>query len=274
VIPNANGGLQVGLCIEPTVSYSLEEKAKMHISVFWAFCLEDIYYLRRNILDIIKNIILDYDKLIKMNIQIPLNNGDTIKFTFHRQDLPHLLGLQHLVDIPVLFEYSEKRLSATELYNRMCSSEEDLIDPNEFEKSAYFPELYERRIQYFSSELILDIIRAKQIVKFDCTKVTNFFTKLEKIEYMFWKKYKDKDDNYGYFGIGFMTNEKDGDVNYPNTFFFRLDDDYIANQRTVIPYSFMQKSKDGERIFDIYWEQILKALNKNKHYKKLKKNMY
>lgn len=135
-------------------------------------------------MNIIKNIIADYEKLIKTNIQIPLSNGDTIKFTFNPQDLPYLLGLQHLVDNPILFEYSEKRLSATELYNRMCSNDRAT---DEFENSAYFTELFHGRIQYFSSELILDIIRTGQIVKFDRSKVKNFSTKLDKIEYMFWK---------------------------------------------------------------------------------------
>ena len=55
-----------------------------------------------------------------------------IKFTFNPQDLPHLLGLQHLVDNPILFEYSEKRLSATDLYNRMCSEGEDAVDTDEY----------------------------------------------------------------------------------------------------------------------------------------------
>ena len=175
-------------------------------------------------MNIIRNIIADYERLIKTSIQIPLNNGDMIKFTFNPQDLPHLLGLQHLVDNPILFEYSEKRLSATDLYNRMCSEREDAVDTDEFEKSEYFDEIYNGRIQYFSSEMILDIIQARQIVKFDYTKVKNFSTKLDKIEYMFWKRYKDKNNNYGYFGIGFMSSGKSSDINYPNTFFFRLDD--------------------------------------------------
>lgn len=175
-----------------------------------------------------------------------------------------------MVDNPILFEYSEKRLSATELYNRMCSDGDDSIDTDEFENSAYFDELYKGRIQYFSSELILDIIRAKQIVKFDYSKVKNFSTKLDKIEYMFWKKYKDKNNNYGYFGVGFMASGKDTDVNYPNTFFFRLGDDYIKNQEEVLPYSFMKKDKNGKKFFEIYWKQIWKVLEKNKHYKKLK----
>lgn len=230
------------------------------------FSRRHLFFWRKT-LNIIKNIIADYEKLIKTNIQIPLSNGDTIKFTFNPQDLPHLLGLQHLVDNPILFEYSEKRLSATELYNRMCSNDRAT---DEFENSAYFTELFHGRIQYFSSELILDIIRTGQIVKFDRSKVKNFSTKLDKIEYMFWKQYKDKNNNYGYFGIGFMASGKECDVNYPNTFFFRLDDDYIENQETVLPYSLMKKDKNGERFFEIYWKQVWKALEKNKHYKKLK----
>lgn len=221
-------------------------------------------------MNIIRDIIVDYEKLIKTNIQIPLNNGDIIKFTFRPQDLPHLLGLQHLVDHPVLFEYSEKRLNATELYNRMCSKGEDAIDTNEFEKSVYFDEIYNGRIQYFSTEMILDIIQARQIVKFDSTKIKNFSTKLDKIEYMFWKRYKDKDNNYGYFGIGFMTSGKANDINYPNTFFFRLDDEYLCRQKAVLPYSFMKKDKKGIRTFEIYWRQVWLGLEKNSHYKKIK----
>lgn len=224
-------------------------------------------------MNIIRNIIADYEKLIKTNIQIPLSNNDIIKFSFNPQDLPHLLGLQHLVDNPILFEYSEKRLSATDLYNRMCGNGEDAIDTDEFENSEYFDEIYKGRIQYFSSETILDIIQAKQIVKFDYNKVKNFPTKLDKIEYMFWKKYKDENNNYGYFGIGFMSSGKSSDINYPNTFFFRVDDEYICHQERVLPYSLMKKDKNGVKTFEIYWEQVWESLQKNSHYKKLK-NQY
>ena len=224
-------------------------------------------------MNIIRNVIADYEKLIKTNIQIPLSNGDIMKFSFNPQDLPHLLGLQHLVDNPILFEYSEKRLSATDLYNRMCGSGEDAIDTDEFENSEYFDEIYKGRIQYFSSETILDIIQAKQIVKFDYNKVKNFPTKLDKIEYMFWKKYKDENNNYGYFGIGFMSSGKSSDINYPNTFFFRVDDEYICYQERLLPYSLMKKDKNGVKTFEIFWEQVWESLQKNSHYKKLK-NQY
>ena len=135
---------------------------------------------------------------------------DIIKFTFNPQDLPHLLGLQHLVDNPILFEYSKKRLSATDLYNRMCSNGEDAVDTDEFEKSIYF-------------------------------------------------------------GIGFLASGKASDINYSNTFFFRLDDEYICNQEVVLPYSLLKKDKNGVRTLEIYWDQVWQGLEKNKHYKKLKK---
>lgn len=271
MIPNANGGLRVGLGVEPTVSYSSRGKRENAYKCLLGF-LEDIYYFTEEKgLNIIKNIIEDYEKLIKTSIQIPLSNGDCIKFVFNPQDLPHLLGLQHLVDNQYLFEYNEKRLSATELYNRMCSQEEDRIDTDEFEKSSYFEELYKGRIRYFSSEMILDIIKARQIIRFDATKVKNFTTKLDKIEYMFWKKYKDEFNNYGYFGIGFMSSGKESDTNYPNTFFFRMDDEYICHQEIVLPYSMMKRNKYGEKTFEIYWEEVWKSLQKNTHYKKLKK---
>lgn len=32
----------------------------------------------------------------------------------------------------------------------------------------------------------------------------------------------------------------------------------------------MKKDKNGDMLFEIYWEQIWKSLEKNKHYKKLK----
>lgn len=270
-MPNASGGLQVGLDVEPTVSYSIGGKSENVLKMSFGFPKGHFYLYGGTILDIIRNILKDYEKLIKTKITIPLDNGDIINFSFQPQDLPHLLGLQHLVDNPILFEYSQNRLSATDLYNRMCGMGEDAINTNEFEESVYFNELYQSRIKYFSSEMILDIIQARQIVKFDPKKVNNFSTKLDKLEYMFWKRYKDIDNNYGYFGIGFIASGKASDKNYPNTFFFRLDNEYVCNQNVVLPMSFMKKDKMGNESFIIYWDEIQKSLRSNPHYKKLKK---
>lgn len=218
---------------------------------------------------VIKNIIDDYENLIKTKITIPLDNGDIIKFEFQPQDLPHLLGLQHLVDNPVLFEYSQERLSATDLYKGICDGD---IDSDEFEKSSYFGEVYQNRIKYFSSAMILDIISARQIVKFNPKNVKEFTTKLDKLDYMFWKLIKDENNNYGYFGIGFMTTGKKSDANYPNTFFFRSDNQYIYNQHPVTPTSLMITDKMKRVILEIYWDEIRASMVKNPHYKYLISN--
>ena len=135
MILNASGGLRVGLDIEPMVSNSVRRKKKKFPEMSSRLMLEDILYITKEWgimnMGIIKNIIDDYQKMVKTQFIIPLNNGDTIKFVFNRQDLPHLLGLQHLVDIPILFEYNNDRVSATDLMDGMCDG---TIDVEEFEK--------------------------------------------------------------------------------------------------------------------------------------------
>lgn len=219
----------------------------------------------------IKETFEDYEKLIKTKIKIPLDNGDIIQFEFRKQDLPHLLGLQHLDDIQILFEYKEKRISASELYDRMNGTLEPIIDPEEFKSSSNFDEIYENRIQYFSSDNILDIIHANQIVKFKANKMNGFASRLNKVDYIFWKQFQDKDGKIGYFGIGFMSTGKTSDTEYPNTFFFRYDDAYIKNQEIVLPLSIMRTNKTGKRHFTIHWNEVWKSLEKNKHYKKIKR---
>ncbi|MDC7290506.1 PBECR4 domain-containing protein [Blautia schinkii] len=216
---------------------------------------------------IIQNIITDYEKLIKTQFSIPLVDGDIIKFMFHPWDLPHLLGLQYLVDIPELFEYRQGRLSAKKLYKGMCNRTYDI---DSYEHSTYFPDLYKSRIKYFTSDTLLNIIDSCQIIKFNPRKLKNFSTRMEKLEYIFWKEIRDEHNNYGYFGIGFMATGKSTDENYPNTFFFRSDNQYVTNQKPAIAASLLTINPKKERSFRIYWSNIRKSMNQNPHYKFLK----
>ena len=234
--------------VEPIVSHSFERKKRKCPEMSSGLCLGGISVIKIQLeikVGTIRTIIDDYENLIKTRVIIPLDNGDIIKFIFHPQDLPHLLGLQHLIDIPELFEYGQNRLSATALYKGMCTGSYDI---ESYEKSTYYPELYKNRIQYFTSGTILDIIKAKQIVRFDPRKIKGFSTKMEKLEYMFWKLIRDENNNFGYFGIGFMAAGNQSDENYPNTFFFRADDQYIWKQIPVLPTSLMITDKN-KKIF-------------------------
>ena len=94
---------------------------------------------------------------------------------------------------------------------------------------------------------------------------------MNKIEYFFWKRFKNDKNQYGYFGIGFIATGRELDKNYPNTFFFRADDEYIRNQLQVLPFSIM-KRKNNQTYFEVYWQQVWQGMVKNFHYKILMKS--
>jgi hypothetical protein len=216
-------------------------------------------------MSVFTDILEDYENLIGTQVIMPLDNGDIIKFTFQRQNLPHLLGLQYLVDIPILFEYKEGRKSATAIYKGM---KDNTIETEKFEDSNKFDKIYEGRLKYFNSNMIMEIIKSKQLVKFFDGKVKDFDSKLKKVDYMFWKRMQDEDGTYGYFGVGFTTSEEE-ELNYPNTFFFRADNQYVIGQDIVNPLSLKIKNKEKNIEFEIYWDIIRKCMQTNNHYKKI-----
>ena len=51
---------------------------------------------------IIQEIINDYESIVGLNTLISFHNCDYIRFRLGIENLPHFLGLQYFVDIPVL----------------------------------------------------------------------------------------------------------------------------------------------------------------------------
>jgi hypothetical protein len=216
-----------------------------------------------NFLDIIS----DYEKLVKTQVRIPMNTGDIINFEFKPSHLPHLLGLNKLLDIPVLLDYSNKKRSAYEIYMGIKNGD---IDSEEFKKSKYYPEIFKDKIAYFSSERIMNLINSTSIIKFDPSKIKDFETKLEKVDYLFYEIISATENGYVHFGIAFTTKD---DINHPNTFFARENDDYIRKQISAYPYSLYIRDKYKKVTFKIYWGNVRKCMNqiKNTHYKALNK---
>ena len=64
----------------------------------------------------IEAIIDGYFKIINTKYKICLNNGDIISFTLKGENLPHLLGLQNLVDIPIFERYNNGEAKATDIF--------------------------------------------------------------------------------------------------------------------------------------------------------------
>jgi len=64
----------------------------------------------------IQLIIDDYCKIINTKYCIHLSNDDIIDFTFKGENLPHLLGLQYLIDIPIFEKYNNKTVTASHIF--------------------------------------------------------------------------------------------------------------------------------------------------------------
>jgi len=213
-----------------------------------------------------KEILLDYEKLVQTSVKIPLHTKDIISFEFKPSNLPHLLGLNYLVDIPILFEYQNKRISAMEIY-RMIKNDE--INTEEFKNSKYYDNIYSNKLCHFSSERIMNLFKNISILKFNPKKIRDFDTKLDKVDYLLYEIIKCIGNNkYDHFGIGFSNDKSD---NYPNTFFVRDNKDYINEQEHVYPTSLYIKDRKKKIFFKIYWENIRKSLKKSSHYKALVK---
>jgi hypothetical protein len=213
------------------------------------------------------NIILDYEKLVNTQVKIHLDNNEIINFKFKINNLPHLLGLNKLVDIPKLLDYHNEKVSAKDIYIGIKDGD---IDTEEFKKSKYYEEVFKSKIAHFNSTRIMNLLNSPSIIKFNPSKIKNFDTKLEKVDYLFYEIIRNENNTYSHFGIGFSNSSF---KNHPNTFFVRDNNDYIYKQDEVYPMSVYIKDKNKKVTFKIYWDNVRKYMQKakNSHYKKLNK---
>ena len=219
-----------------------------------------------------KGIVKDYEKLIPLTIKIPIYNGEVIKFSFKRENLPHLLGLNRLVDIEIFEKYANKenkKVTATTIFEMMKNGD---IEMSLLKGSSYFEDIYNNKIKYSSSHNILAAIKNNIIIKFDPSSIKDFDTKLDKVDYMFYQIVIEENGRYYHFGIGYSIEEGVG--NFPNTFFVRADDTYIRSEKDkVYPTSvYIKNSNNKDVFFNVHWNNIRKCLIENKKaYKKLKR---
>lgn len=215
--------------------------------------------------------ISDYENIIGTSVFVHLSNDDYIQFKFKENQLPHLLGLQHLVDVPILNKYQDKKVSAVKVINALKSPDRNLID--DIENSKYYKDLFESRIQYFSSENILDIIKTGNIVKFSNRKTQGFISALEKTDYFFWKEYCfETDRKYLHLILGFVPSHSNNTEDFPNSFFAEKDMRYIDRQISVRAVSTRIKQKNHVEYFNVNENVLFNIMTDNSHYKYLKDN--
>lgn len=209
----------------------------------------------------IEAIIEGYFKIINTKYKICLNSGDVISFTLKGENLPHLLGLQNLVDIPIFEKYKNGEAKATDIFRGL---RDKTIDLEEIYSSVYFEEVYQNKIRYFN---LSNLLSPMNIVKFDSSLIKDYDSKLQKVEYIFWNEIE-SDNGLIHLGIGFSINNN---ISYPNTFFYRQDNQYLSKQEIVYPISHFIKRPDKTIDFKVYWSNIRQSMKKGFHYKELKK---
>lgn len=209
-----------------------------------------------------KKILLDYENLIGTTVKIPLNNNQIINFQFRLTNLPHLIGLNHLTDIPILADYQNDHISAKEIF---LGIKYDSINTEDFKNSKEYPTIYENKLRHFSSNNIIRLLKNASIKKFDPANVP-FPTKLDKVDYMIFEMIT-CNNKLNHLGIGVSNSTE----NFPNTFFARNNNDYLIKQDDVYPTSIFIKDKKKHIFFKINWNNVRKSLSKSSHYKALVK---
>ncbi|WP_338852076.1 PBECR4 domain-containing protein [Clostridium perfringens] len=218
-----------------------------------------------------QDIIKDYENLIFSTIKIPIYGDELIEFSFKMENLPHLLGLNKLVDIEIFENFANKKNESVNAHTIIDKMKENEITMEFIKSSAYFDRIYEDKIKYFSSQNILKTLKNSTIIKFNPDSIKDFQTKLDKVDYLFYEIIVGENGKYYHFGIGFSL--KENAKNFPNTFFARDNDDYIKSEKDkVYPTSIYIKDRFKKIFFKIYWNNIRERLIlKRKSYKSLKK---
>ena len=198
----------------------------------------------------LENIVNEYESLVDLNdISIILSNNDKIHFRFKMENLPHLLGFQHVTDIPLFYKYSENQIYANQLLKAIRHGS---IKQNEIDSSKLFKEVYDKRMKYFTYDRIYNMLLNGNISSFNPKKIKHFDTRLDKIDYIMWENFN---GGYSHLGLGFSIK---GNKGHPNTFFYRDNRDYVENQEmhTKLTLNIARPVNQENKLFKIYWENI------------------
>lgn len=218
----------------------------------------------------IKNLLIDYEKLLHKKFIIGLEGSQTLEFEFENINFMHLIGLHKLDDISSIQKFKDKNnkiYNAKKIYDDIKNG---IITVDELFKSSKIDMIMESRLKYFSAETIMRLLHSEDVIKFSPFKVqfkNGENTKLEKIDYIFFETIEISKENYLQFCIGF---DNKNITNHPSTFFMEKSNLYIHNQIRKKVVSLYIKSKESID-FKIFWHNVRLSMKKNIHYKWLEK---
>lgn len=164
----------------------------------------------------------EYKTVVGYTMRYEFVDGGEVSYTFHKKNFPHLIGLQKLIDIPIINDFndpSKQKISAGFLISRIKKGR--FLNENIVRSSTHFYEIQER-FDNFSRDNLLTVSYTDAVIDFNALKIGSVL----KSNYIL---FENKGKGFDHLGIAV---DKLGRT-YVETFFYNPTDLYIKNQKIV-----------------------------------------
>lgn len=197
------------------------------------------------IMNLLYDKFLDYKKIANYRVEYELDNGINLSVKLDLQAFPHLIGLHKLTDMPIIRRFNDpndKVVSAKYITQKI--KQQKILTDSTIRASQRFADI-EERYNNFTRDNLLSLSYTEAIINFDPTKIGSTL----KSEFILFEK---KGTGYNHFCIATAVPSVYTDC-YPESFFYRPNDMYIANQ-TIVK---VRKVKIFDQNNKIYLEDTL-----------------
>jgi hypothetical protein len=168
---------------------------------------------------------LDYKQIANYRLEYELDNGLQLSVKLELSAFPHLIGLHKLTDIPIIRRFNDPNDKVVRAkYITQKIKQQKMLTENSIRSSQKFCDI-EDRYNNFSKENLLSLSYTEAIVNFNPSKIGSTL----KSEFILFEK---KDAGYNHLCIATAVPQEYTNC-YPESFFYRPNDMYIANQTIV-----------------------------------------
>lgn len=181
----------------------------------------------------------DISQLDGFRFEYWLENGTVLSFTIRKRNIPHLLGLHKLVDIPVLGRFanpSDLVVNANYVISKI--RQERLLTDSAIRSSAYFP-LVRDRYDSLSKETLLSLSFTDVVIDFNPSLAGSSL----RSDYLLFEKL-----DTGYRHLGLVIDHSN--VYVPESYFYEPTDLYIRGQISVKVNRLRFYDRDGNIILE------------------------
>ncbi|SFO03660.1 hypothetical protein SAMN04487831_106130 [Pseudobutyrivibrio sp. UC1225] len=169
--------------------------------------------------------LLDYKQIANYRVEYELDNGINLSVKLELSAFPHLIGLHKLTDMPIIRRFNDpndKVVSAKYITQKI--KQQKILTDSSVRASQKFCDI-EERYNNFSKDNLLSLSYTEAIVNFNPSKIGSTL----KSDFILFER---KGAGYNHLCIATAVPSVYSDC-YPESFFYRSNDMYIANQTIV-----------------------------------------